>query len=233
VFLVAPYAEPLFLAFALTGWLAARRGQFVRAGVLIALASLVKVNGLFVLAAVLVEYAGQARRTGRPLLRRDGLALLSPLVSIGGYVIWLQGRTGDWSAWQHAQQHAWQRYWTAPWSSISMTWHRAFADPRGSDFRWAWRAELLAAVVGLVLLVVLVRMRRWAEAVYVLLAWGTLVTDGLFFSIPRSTLLLWPLWLLLARATLRRQWLQPVLLWCMAPLCLALTFAFVTHHWVN
>src|SRR4051794_22344570 len=68
VFLFAVYSESLFLAFALPAWLAARRHRWVLAGVLGAGAATVRVTGLFLGAALvvqwLVEPGGRRRRGG-------------------------------------------------------------------------------------------------------------------------------------------------------------------------
>src|SRR4051794_4390772 len=56
VFLFAVYSEALFLALALPAWLAARRGRWALAGVLGAGAGLVRITGLFLGLALVVQW---------------------------------------------------------------------------------------------------------------------------------------------------------------------------------
>lgn len=62
VFLFAGYSEALFLAFAIPAWLAARRGRWPLACLLAAGASCVRITGLFLACALIVEYAAGRRR---------------------------------------------------------------------------------------------------------------------------------------------------------------------------
>src|ERR1700761_2202531 len=56
VFLAAGYTESLFLALAIPAWLAARRRQWVLAGILTALASTVRIDGAFEAAGIAVMF---------------------------------------------------------------------------------------------------------------------------------------------------------------------------------
>jgi Mannosyltransferase (PIG-V) len=128
VFLAAGYTESLFLAFAVPGWLAARRHHWVSAGVLIALACTIRINGLFAAAGVLVMF----------LMSRPGLrdwsrspALLLPLAAAGAYMAYLKDITGDWLAWLHAEQQGWQRKLTNPITAWRASWNLAFGSGPG------------------------------------------------------------------------------------------------------
>ena len=128
VFLAAGYTESLFLAFAIPGWLAARRGRWVSAGVLIALASTIRINGLFAAAGVFVMFL-----TSRPRIRdwSRSPALLLPLAAAGGYMAYLKDVTGDWLAWLHAEQRGWQRTLTNPVTAWRNSWDIAFGPGPG------------------------------------------------------------------------------------------------------
>jgi len=62
VFLFAGYSEALFLAFAIPAWLAARQGRWRLACLLAAGASCVRITGLFLGCALIVEYVAAGRR---------------------------------------------------------------------------------------------------------------------------------------------------------------------------
>jgi Mannosyltransferase (PIG-V) len=129
VFLAAGYTESLFLAFAVPGWLAARRHHWVSAGVLIALACTIRINGLFAAAGVLVMFL-----MSRPVLRdwSRSPALLLPLAAVGGYMAYLKDITGDWLAWLHAEQRGWQRNLTNPITAWRSSWDMAFGSGPGA-----------------------------------------------------------------------------------------------------
>ena len=77
VFLFAGYSEALFLAFATTAWLAARRGSWWVAGVLGAGASFTRITGVALGAGLAVEYLTRRWQQGgmRAVWSRDVFAL--------------------------------------------------------------------------------------------------------------------------------------------------------------
>ncbi len=228
VFLAAAYSESLFLALALSGWLAGRRGRWAPAGVLVALACAVRVNGLFLAVALVVLYAGAV---GRP--RRDALWLLLPVVPPVAYTTYLWRLTGDPLRWLHAQEEGWDRRLTWPWQSLTGTLD-LLGDPRlRADYAWAFASEIAAVAVGLVLTAVLLRRRRWPEAVYVGLSVGALATSTYYLSVSRATLLWFPLWLLLAGALRSRAWLHTAYLWLSGPLMAGLAVAYTSGGWIG
>ena len=230
VFLAAAYSESLFLAFALPAWLAARRGRWLWAGVLGAGASFVRITGLFLAVALVVQWLLE-----KPGRRRwqDAAPLVLPFAAVGGYFLYLHHITGDWLAWQHAQQEGWQRNFTAPWTALHTSWLDATNSSWGAAYVWAARAEILAVVVGLVVCLVLFRARRWAELVYVGGQVAALATSSYYLSIARTTLLWWPLWLLLAKAATGRRWLHAGYLAVAPALMLLGVVAFTQGHWVD
>lgn len=230
VFLFAAYSEALFLALALPAWLAARRGRWLLAGVLGAGAATVRITGLFLAAALVVQWlvdpVGRRRR-------RDLWPLLLPFAVIVGYAGYTRAITGDWLAWPHAQRDNWGRSFTAPWTALHTTWSAAVDARQGSAYAWSFRAEIAAMVVGLVVCGVLLGRRRWAELVYVGGQVVALGTSSYYLSVARTTLLWWPLWLLLAEWSTKRRWVHPAYL-AVAPALMALSVVtFVQGHWVD
>ena len=96
-----------------------------------------------------------------------------------------------------------------------------------------FRAELLAVLVGVLLVAWLLWARRWGEATYVGLQLAALATSTWYFSVPRATLLWWPLWIGLARLTLRRPGLLTAYLVLVAPLAAVFTCLFAVGGWVG
>lgn len=229
VFLCAGYSESLFLACALTGWLAARQGRWVTAGVLVAAACTVRVSGVFLAAALVVEYAVAHR--GRP--RRDALALLLPAVPLVGYAAYLHHLTGDWLRWQHAQEEGWGRRFTLPWDALQTTLDAARGTEQGAEYAWSFRVEIVAVALGLGLAVALLWLRRWGEATYVGLSVGALATSTYYLSVARATLLWWPVLLLLEHLARRHPWVRTAYLSLSLPLMAGVTLAFTSGRWVG
>ncbi|MFD3334827.1 mannosyltransferase family protein [Streptomyces sp. NPDC058700] len=228
VFLAAGYSEALFLAFALPAWLAAQRHHWPLAALLAAGATTVRVNGLFLAAALAVHFL----LTVRARRRRAALLALPALPALL-YFWYLYERTGDLMAWKHAQERGWYRHFRAPWDAWSQTWHEAFDRTQATGYAALFQADLVAMLLGLGLLAFLVRRRRWPEAVYIALTLWALGTSYWYMSIGRSTLLWWPLWIGLAVRSLRGRRVTTAYVCVVAPLSTILTVTFLTGRWAG
>lgn len=232
-FLVAVYTEALFLALALGAWLLASRRRWWWAGVLAALAAGVRVNGLFLAAGLVVMYAVQWHRDGRPRPRADVLALGLPALGVGAYLAHLHSLTGSWTAWQEAQDEGWERATAMPWTGMAASWQSLLDSPD------AWlaasrAADIVAVLFGVAVCVLLARQRRWPELTYLALAVGVVLCSTLWVSAPRYALTWFPAFVALAtlpdRPAYRR--VYAVLLGLSGVLLVAATWAVATRHWV-
>ena len=229
VFLFAGYSEALFLAPALWGWLCAREGRWVAASLLVAAAATVRVSGVFLACGLVVHYLVVHR--GRP--RPDALFLLTPFLAVAGYFAYLHALTGDFWRWQAAQEQGWGRRATWPWDAFAATLAAARDSAARAEYAWSFRAEIVAVAVGLAVTVVLLARRRWGEATYVGLSVGALATSTYYLSVGRATLLWWPLFVLLASASVRRPWVHPAYVALSAPLMALLVLTFTSGRWVG
>ncbi|MGA6173760.1 mannosyltransferase family protein [Streptomyces sp. NPDC012600] len=233
VFLAVGYTEALFLAFALPAWLAAQRHRWAWAAVLTTLATTVRVSGLFLAAAIAVLFVLTAL-SARPGKGWRGLAWLTlPALPPLAYSWYLHAHTGDWMAWKHAQERGWYRDFHTPWEAWTNTWNAAFDGGHTTGYAIMFQAELAAMLVGLVLAALLLRHRRWPEAVYVALSLWALGTSYWYTSIPRATLLWWPLWVGLAALSLRRPWFRTAYLCAAVPASALVALAFLTGRWAG
>lgn len=229
VFLAAGYSESLFLALALTGWLAGRRGSWPAAGLLVAASCLVRISGLFLAVALVVLFL-----TSRPVRWRAGAPwLAAPFLALLGWASYLHHLSGDWLRWQHAQAVGWGRHLTGPVQALQATYDASRSPSLGAEYHWSFRAEIIAVGVGVLVTAVLLGRRRWAEATYVGLSVGALATSTYYLSVARATLLWFPLWLLLAEAAGRRRWVHPVYLAVSAPLMVVVVLTFTAGRWVG
>ncbi|WP_353952356.1 mannosyltransferase family protein [Knoellia sp. S7-12] len=232
-FFVAVYTEALFLALALGAWLLATRRQWWLAGLLAALATGVRVNGLFLAAALAVLYAVQWNSDGRPRPRLDVLALGFPAVSVAAYMTHLHARTGSWDAWREAEHRGWDRISAWPWEGLAAAWQSLLDSPD------AWLAASRAADIGAVLLgvalcILLARQRRWPELTYLTLTVGVVLCSNLWVSTPRYALTWFPVYLAIAtmRDTTAYRRAYAVVLALSAALLVGATWAAATRHWV-
>jgi Mannosyltransferase (PIG-V) len=227
VFLAAPYAEALFGAFAFWAWLLARRGAWVWAGVLAGIATLVRVNGLFLAVGLAVLFVTSSPRTWA-----RGSALLLPFAAASGYVAYLHSLTGSWTAWTDAQRTGWGRDFTSPIEAVRTTFEMGFTNGVSAGFAVQYRLEIAFMVVILAFAVVLAVKRWWGELTYVLLTCVALGTSTLFYSVPRSMLTLFPIWVLLGVWMSRRRSVLVLYIAVCAPMMVLGVAAFVTGRWV-
>ena len=230
VFLAAGYSESLFAAFAFPAWYAARRDRWLAAVVLSAGASFVRVNGLFLAAALALEFllAGRARRSWRQLP-----LLVVPALPVLAYVLYLHRRTGDWLAWQHAQAAGWFRTFSNPRAAWNATWDAAFGGTQDGHTALVFQLELVAVVVGVALTLWLLARRRWPEALYVGLSLLALSTTTWFMSVPRAMLLWWPLWTALGAWAVRRPAVRTVYVCCVGPVMAGVAVLFLSGQWAG
>lgn len=191
VFLMASYSESLFLALALGAWLAGRQNRWWCAALLAGFAGLVRINGLFLVAGLVVMAMSHSQVAGHRIASRVGVlaaALLAPL----GYFTYLHGKSGSWSTWLHTQRSGWGRGtvfpWTAAWNSVARTWR----DSSTTAERFQSSMELVFVALMLLGIWVLIQRRKWPELTYVSLTAASLLTSTIYLSIPRSMLLCFP-----------------------------------------
>lgn len=228
VFLAAPYSESLFLALALPAWLMARNGRWFPAAVLAAGAASVRVSGIFLAIALVVQWLTE------PVGRRrvaDAAALALPAVPVLAYMLFLHAGSGDWLAWAHAQEVGWDRNPTWPWDAFATSWRDTMVGSQRTEFVFIARLELLAVAAGIATTVWCGLRRRWGETVYVGITVVALGTSTHYMSAHRAALLWWPLWTGLALAVRERPWVLRTYLAVSIPLAAVIATAYCTAHW--
>jgi hypothetical protein len=224
IFLSVGYSEAAFLAFALPAWRAARHGRYRRAGVLAALACLFRANGLF----LLVGLVAAAMTSGH---RRKIAWLALPLISIVGYAWYLKATNGSWFAWFHAESSGWGRSLHSPLTTFHNTWAAAFGHTQGPEVAFMFQLELAAAALLLITTVVQFLTRRWGEGVYCLLTLAAMATGYWYESVPRTLLLIFPLWCGLAMLAARSRLTMGVIISVLAPLMCVTAMMYLTSNW--
>jgi hypothetical protein len=229
IFLAAGYTEALFLALATTSWLSARSERWTAAVLLAGLASVVRVNGLFLCAALAVEILRRAH--GKRL--RVMATFVPALVPLACYELYLKARTGSWLAWQHAENLGWERKFTNPVDTFKTTWTAGFGHEFSAPYNFVFQLEIFAVLIGVIATLALLRYRRWPEAIYVGLTIVALATSIWYESVPRSLLLLWPFWCGLGALAVRRPWVGKVYLAISIPISAAIALLFMSGSWAG
>jgi hypothetical protein len=234
VFFVAVYTEAVWLVLALLAWWCGLRRWWWLAGLAAAGAAAVRINGLFLAAALAVMYLVQLRAEHR--WRRPGadvLPLAIPAVPVIAYAAWLHGRTGSWKAWHDAEVRGWNRVFTWPWESLA---NQLAAIAEGHGFLQLTRSVDLVIMVGGVTLVVLAaHRRRWPEATFLALSVAVMLTSPNYDSIGRYALSWFPAYWLVAELGEhpRMRWLPATLIALGAALAVVVTTLFAQRHWVG
>lgn len=232
VFLTAVYTESPFLAFSLGAWLAGLRRRWWLAGALTAGAVAIRVNGLFLLAALIVMYLVQNRQAGRRLIGTDALAFVLPLEMWAAISTYFWNVTGSWNAWQVAQAEGWGRRAAPPWEGLRRGWSELTAD-QPPAWVLASAGSFATVVIGVGFVLAFAYLRRWPELVYMTLNVAVLVCSTTFVSAARYGLLWFPAFLLVAELTGRAPaWVHRAVVVACLPLVGVLSLTFGQHGWV-
>jgi hypothetical protein len=192
VFLTAVYTEGPFLAATVASLYYMRRGQHWRACILAAVATTIRITGLALIPALLLEYL--LRRRWRP--QADVVAVLLPAVPLLLFLWFAHASTGDTFAFWHAEQSAsFNRFTSWPWNGLQATWDAARG---GGRYSYLYAMELLFGVLGLAAVVYLVT--RWREispslTVYAAAVWVLSVSYTSWLSVPRYLMAMVPVFL--------------------------------------
>lgn len=233
VFLVAGYSEAMFLAGAIPAFREARRGRWPRVAVPAAVAVAARWTGLFLLVGLAVELALQLRRRSdqrRELLRWAPAALVAGALPAVAYAGWLAVVRGDPLFFLTAQTEGWGRRFVGPVESFRATWNTWHGD-YPSALLLTWRLEIVAAVVGVALVLELLRRRAWGYAAYAGVTLAVMLTSSWYYSVPRALLVLFPAVLVLAELTERRPVAHQVVLVLLAPLATLGVVVFTRGGW--
>jgi len=227
VFLSAPWSEGPFIALSLWAWVAAARQQWLWAGVFAAGATVVRVNGLFLMVALLVLLL----TTDRTQWRR-GWPLLLPGLVVAGHFAYLQRVTGSWTAWRDSMSDNFGRSFVDPVTSFTNTYNLVFDYVPGT-ISSRFVGEILAAMTLIAFTLVLLWWKYWAEATYVALTTFSLVTADFYQALPRSLLVLFPIWLVIARWMTARRSARIVYVALAIPALAVTSYLFSFQQWLS
>jgi len=205
-FLIAGYTESLFLLLTIACFYYARRGKWFSAGVLGMLASATRITGLVLIPALFFELFSQTQnaetQNAETKTRKSVLHALSVCCLIGlGFVSYLvlnYAVFGDAFAFLAVQQEHWSKHLAPPWEGLLGALSSVFwRDAAGKVL--VGGAELVFGLLGLACILYAVAARlRPSYTIYTLLTWLVVTSTSFWLSVPRYTLSLFPIFILLA-----------------------------------
>jgi hypothetical protein len=209
-FLHIDYSESLFLALVLASFIATRRERWLWAGIFGAFAALARPNGILLLPALGADALWELWETHRFNWRW----LWAGLVPVGFSVyLWVNYRiTGDALAFLKLEHSHWGDALVGPWSGIRINfdvgrdWDPAQAAMIGTQVLFYLAVGLAGTIAAALLL-------RPSYAVWMALNWLLFASQSWDISAPRYTLMMFPLFILLARLARRRTWDAAITVW--------------------
>jgi Gpi18-like mannosyltransferase len=185
------YSEALLIAVSAGCLLALRRERWWLAGVLAAIGTATRPNGVALCAACAVAAFIAIRK------RRDWWSLVAPALSPIGLItfqVYLRQRTGEW-AWARVQREAWHEGTSFGLTALRNTF-KAFAHPLASP------TQIVTAVSFLFMLfliwVLWKRRLPWPQMAYIATIWALMILPSTVTARPRFLYTAFPAFIALA-----------------------------------
>lgn len=230
VFFIAPFTEAPFMAAAAASLYYARQGRPAAAAIAAAAATAMRLTGLALLPALLLEVLSQRQRRVSGVLSLVIIPL--PLVL---YCAYMRLRTGDALAMFDAQSlPSFGHSLAPPWDGLAATWS-TMSNAADGETRSIFAREIAFGLLGLVACVAMWVSQRVPRsfALYCSVAW--LMTASLTFwrSQPRYFLALFPAVIVVADITERSRTSRAVVLAFSAALMAAGVWIFSEGRWLG
>jgi hypothetical protein len=226
-FLHIGYTESLFLTLALGGFLAARKDRWWLAGVLGALACLTRGTGLVLLPAL----AAEAIQDFRVRRRWNWGWLWIAVVPLGFGIYLLVNRhaAGDPFAFIGIRRQFFYISSSLPWVGITDTF-RSMKYRTPAEAELIGTQELLFMTLGLVCAIVSAIKLRVSYGVWIAGNWLLVTSVTFIASVPRYTLVMFPIYILFAKLARRSLWNVAITVWSLLYLSL-FAAEFVRGRW--
>lgn len=226
VFLVAAYTEAPFLAGAIPAFHHARRGEWGRAAPFAALTTITRTAGVFVLLGLAIEWW---RRRPRAPWWQPAASLTAGAAPFAVYLGFLWATRGSPLFLLTAQREGWGRTFVGPVDALTTTLDAGAAAT--GKLAVTWRLEVVAAVIGIALVVALARRREWGYVAFVGPLLAVLLSSTWYYSLPRILLTCFPLVVLLAAWSGRSRLRHTVTLAALTATAVAGTLTFTSGAW--
>lgn len=229
----ALYTESLFLVLVLGSFYAARKNQWLLAGILGAVASATRVVGIFLFPALLLEWR-QMRKEGKAEIYHLLFICMVP-IGIISYMLFLKGTTGDPLAFYTLQAISGEQrdqriipLYQVFWRYVKMIWEFQTNLAYLTIFM-----ELLAGALGIFLLILgYFRRMRPSYLCFGFLSYLLPTLTGSFSSMPRYLVIIFPIFIVLATFISGNRLLRFGVLTALIVLLVIETMLFIRGYWV-
>jgi len=227
-FLHAAYTESLFLALTISSFYYARKERWALSGTVGMLAAATRITGIILLPVLLIEYLSQ-REYQIKKIRKDVLWI--GLIGLGlvFYLILNYAAAGDPFYFLEVQKEGWSRKLALPYQGFLNALGGLPGRAPSGVFTGDW-AEIIFAGLGLIGTVYCFFRLRLSYSLYALATWLVVTSTWFWLSIPRFTLTMFPLLIVLAVLG-RRRGLNFAIIF-LSLMCFALFLSqFVRFRW--
>lgn len=226
-----PYSESVLMAFAIGSLLAARNGRWPLAGILGALACMSRVNGLVLIPSLLVEAGSQYWIERR--FRWSWLWIGFTCLGVITYLMLNYYVSGDpFLFMRYAREH-WNQVLSWPWIGVREKVISAFQAGTDSESWVMIEVQgLLFIALGLIATVWAWIKLRPSYAMWMTGNWLLFTSTTFLISVPRFTVVMFPLYILFSRLSVNRLWYWAITVWSLLYLAL-FTGLYVEGQWVS
>ncbi len=225
------YTESLFFALSVGAFYFARTGRWWLAGTAALCAGLTRLPGAMLVPALLWEYLEQRRFQWREI-RGDVLAVFLPVAAAASYLVLNAAILGDPFAFLVAQKGTFHREFSSPWLGFFYDFRHLFAGDANQRYMMAW-PQISTFILTLGVLIWSARRLRASYTVFALLLWVLTFCYSFWMSVPRLAMMLFPIYICLARLTEDRPALRANLFFASALLYTFGTLQFALGHWAH
>jgi len=229
-FLHIPYAESLFLALAIGSFYAARVERWAIVGVLGACAGMTRVNGMLLIPCLMIEALQRYRAAGE--WRWQWLFTLAPIVGFAVYLFINYHVAGDPLAFLQVQHEHWSKSLDWPWKGLHGSIDLMLRGKPPTDAVIRGTQEIMFVALGLACTIASWLTLRPAYSVWMTLNWLLFTSVGFVLCVPRYTLVMFPIFILLAKVARRQFWAATITSWSLLVLALFIVL-FVRGWWVS
>lgn len=194
-FLHIPYTESVFLALVVGSFYCVRQQKWLLAGILGCLACATRINGLILCLALPFEI-WLFWRENKKLEKKWLWIGLIPL-GFGAYLLLNYAVMGNPLAFLEIQREHWGKFLTYPWTAIWNKVGQVLGQPNPTP-KMEGMFELVFVAIGLFATIAGWRYLRNSYRVWMIASWLLFVSTSFILSVPRYTLTMFPLFILIA-----------------------------------
>ncbi len=118
-------------------------------------------------------------------------------------------------------------------TSLLNTYHLIYTFAPNGQPSSRMITEIMAMAVIAIFTIVLVRRRWWPESIYLLVTMISLGTSTMYHSVPRTLVVLFPIWMVLGVWMTHRRWLRWAYVICCLPILILVSIRYTQGQWIS